>query len=82
MEKYYVFSVHHKNGKYKIETFTDKKKLEDHLLNYLKKHDKYSLDTKNMNLTEIANEAEKVGNIIIDEKEGPGIVKVVLGTIL
>jgi hypothetical protein len=79
MEKYYVFLVRHEHGDYKVNTFDQKSKLKKYLLQYLKKYEKYSKELNENTLFEIVNEAEKVGNIVIEEEEGYGIVKVVFG---
>ncbi len=80
MEVVYVFLVFHKKGKYKVKEFDGEDELEDFLIKYLNKNKKYSnIDFKNCSLYELVNESIKVGSIILDERVGYGIVKVVSG---
>ena len=81
MEVVYVFLVFHKKGKYKVKELDGEDELEDFLIKYLNKHKKYcNIDLKNSSLYELVNEGVKVGSIVLDERQGYGIVKVVYGT--
>ena len=79
MENYYVFMVYHKKGKYKIKTYESEEELEDFLIGYLKKYKEYAKIGLYESLYNLIHEAMKVGSIVLDEKKGYGVVKVVMG---
>ena len=79
MESIYVFLVFHKKGKYQIKEFDGEDELETYLLKYLKKYKKYRVPPPSVGLYDLISECIKVGSIVLDEKAGYGIVKVVSG---
>ena len=79
MESIYVFLVFHKKGKYQVKEFDGEDELETYLLKYLKKYKKYRVPPPSVGLYDLISECIKVGSIVLDEKAGYGIVKVVSG---
>ena len=79
MESIYVFLVFHKKGKYQVKEFDGEDELETYLLKYLKKYKKYRVPPPSVGLYDLISECLKVGSIVLDEKAGYGIVKVVSG---
>ena len=79
MESIYVFLVFHKKGKYQVKEFDGEDELETFLVKYLKKHKKYRVPPPSVSLYDLIHECIKVGSIVLDEKAGYGIVKVVSG---
>ena len=79
MDTYYVFMVYHKKGKYKVKEFESEDELEDFIKLYLNKYRQYAKLGIYESLYNMINESIKVGMIVIDEKKGYGIVKVVHG---
>ena len=80
MESIYVFLVFHKKGKYQVKEFDGEDELETYLLKYLKKYKKYRVPPPSVGLYDLISECLKVGSIVLDEKAGYGIVKVVSGS--
>jgi hypothetical protein len=79
MESIYVFLVHHKKGKYQVKEFDGEDELETYLIKYLKKYKKYRIPPPSVSLFDLIKESIKVGLIVLDEKQGYGIVKVISG---
>ena len=80
MESIYVFLVFHKKGKYQVKEFDGEDELETFLIKYLKKYKKYRIPPPSLSLYDLIHECLKVGSIVLDERAGYGIVKVVSGT--
>ena len=79
MESIYVFLVFHKKGKYQVKEFDGEDELETYLIKYLKKYKRYCRISSSLSLYDLISECLKVGSIVLDEKAGYGIVKVVSG---
>ena len=80
MESIYVFLVFHKKGKYQVKEFDGEEELETFLIKYLKKYKKYRIPPPSLSLYDLIHECLKVGSIVLDERAGYGIVKVVSGS--
>jgi hypothetical protein len=81
MDKYFVFMVFYKKGKYKVKEFDTEDEMEDFLIIYLTKHSKYCniKNFRGVSLFGLIHEALKVGSIVLDERAGYGIVKAIGG---
>jgi hypothetical protein len=81
MDKYFVFMVYYKKGKYKVKEFDTEDEMGDFLISYLKKYSKYTIikNLRNASLYELIAESIKVGSIVLDEREGYAVVKAVGG---
>ena len=79
MESIYVFLVFHKKGRYQVKEFDGEDELETYLIKYLKKYKRYCRISSSLSLYDLISECLKVGSIVLDEKAGYGIVKVVSG---
>ena len=80
MESIYVFLVFHKKGRYQVKEFDGEDELETFLIKYLKKYKKYRIPPPSLSLYDLIHECLKVGSIVLDERAGYGIIKVVSGT--
>ena len=80
MESIYVFLVFHKKGKYQVKEFDGEDELETFLIKYLKKYKIYRIPPPSLSLYDLIHECLKVGSIVLDERAGYGIVKVVSGS--
>ena len=80
MESIYVFLVFHKKGKYQVKEFDGEDELETFLIKYLKKYKRYRIPPPSLSLYDLIHECLKVGSIVLDERAGYGIVKVVSGS--
>lgn len=81
MDKYYVFMVFYKKGKYKVKEFDNDDEMRDFLINYLNKYKKYCI-IKNLNicsLYDLIHESIKVGLIVKDQRAGYSVVKAIGG---
>jgi len=81
MDKYFVFMVFYKKGKYKVKEFDNDDEMRDFLINYLNKHNKYCIlkNLKLLNLYELIMESIKVGSIVLEKREGYAVVKAIGG---
>lgn len=78
---YHVFQVNLKKRKYRTDEFEEEEDLRDFLAQYILKNKKYSrnIGFEDCELYEITNEAMKIGMILLDEKKGSAIVKIIQG---
>ena len=80
MESIYVFLVFYKKGKYQVKEFDGEDELETFLIKYLKKYKRYRIPPPSLSLYDLIHECLKVGSIVLDERAGYGIVKVISGS--
>jgi hypothetical protein len=79
--EYYVFEVYHKKGKYDIKNFETEDELNDYMFQYIEKYKKYSkFDNRNESTYNVMKEVLKIGQIVLEQKAGYAIVKIISGS--